>query len=364
MTDDVDQDQSDFSGISRWALMWQAIFFVMDLVVMAISLVLNLCLLRGMARNPQKETTVYWLLMWLFFTSLVDDALLVGQFIKLYNTDLIHSTALCQFETFVVLGNRVLQVLTLLFLVYYAWIQTEFKKTAIENKTKQFLPLVILTLVLAEVLVAIGPAMNVRSQANVKKCYYVDDSAYTRSVTGWLYLVIFPYFLPLVLASFPMIRIAMKLRNASYQMTEYFKIQNYVVLSVAGGYFLFHLMYYLMSFGSYVYILADGVEGLRMIFYKPVWFILRPMFALIGYGWHIVTPLSPFIFDKDFLDVFPGKYVNRKRLEVREDTRHDIVLTPKSSWSNMNNNAASTEFHNPVTANYELDEREYNQSVA
>jgi hypothetical protein len=62
-----------------------------------------------------------------------------------------------------------------------------------------------------------------------------------------------------------------------------------------------------------------------------IWFITRPMFALIGYGWHIIVPLTPFVFDPDLFDSFPGQYVNRKRLEIRRnDPRNNIILTPKN----------------------------------
>ena len=107
MVNEVDSDVSDFNGASRWSEMWLPIFFSLEVVVMAVSFGLNLCLLRAVAKNgQQKETPVYLFILWLFFTKLVEDAVIVGQFIKYEAPKYNHTTAMCQFETFVVLGNR------------------------------------------------------------------------------------------------------------------------------------------------------------------------------------------------------------------------------------------------------------------
>ena len=79
MTDEVDQDNNDLHG-GRWANMWLTIFFVLQATVMLASLCLNFCLIRAMARNANKETSViYMALMFFFFTSLVDTGLIFGK---------------------------------------------------------------------------------------------------------------------------------------------------------------------------------------------------------------------------------------------------------------------------------------------
>ena len=55
MTDEVSQDQSDLKGGFRWANLWSVVFFSLDSIVMIISLVLNMCLVRAVARNRHKE---------------------------------------------------------------------------------------------------------------------------------------------------------------------------------------------------------------------------------------------------------------------------------------------------------------------
>ena len=77
--------------------------------------------------------------------------------------ELVTRSALCQFASFVVLGNRILQVNSVLAMVYYSWLHLELKKTIIERRMKQFFPLVILSLLLLELVMVIGPAVNVRA---------------------------------------------------------------------------------------------------------------------------------------------------------------------------------------------------------
>jgi len=340
MTDEVDSDQSDFNGgTSRGTKfhleLWLPIFFTMEVLVMLVSFVLNVLLLRAVAKNRLKETPVYMFIMWLFFTKLVDDAVIIGQFIKYQQPNYSHTTTLCQFASFVVLGNRILQVNSVLTMVYYSWLHLEFKKTIIERRMKQFFPLVILSLLILELVMVIGPAVNVRASQTHQRCYYAVDT----KVPGWLYYWVFPYILPLVLASLPALRIASKLRNASYHMTEQMKTQSYVVLAVCGGYFFFQLLYYTLTLWHLV---AKDKEGFRAV----IWFLLRPMFALIGYGWHLVTPLTPFVFDKDFYDFFPGRFVYRKKFEVRQEENahfNSINLTPTNTWPSSNNNATKAE---------------------
>ena len=101
MTDEVDSDQSDFNGgTSRGTKfhleLWLPIFFTMEVLVMLVSFALNVMLLRAVAKNRLKETPVYMFIMWLFFTKLVDDAVIIGQFIKYQQPNYSHTTTLCQ----------------------------------------------------------------------------------------------------------------------------------------------------------------------------------------------------------------------------------------------------------------------------
>ena len=307
----VEQDENDFSSTTPIANIWQVIFFSLDCIVMLVSLFLNMCLVRAIARNIYKETPLYFFILFIFFTSLVDDALIIEHFMTLFGHQQ-HTTSICQFFMFTTIGNRLLQVNTVLALLYYSWICLEQKKTSIEQNVKLFFPLILVGLILVEIIFASAPASQVRGSKDHSKCLYKDDvSENSQRITGWLYMVAFPYYVPLAISIFPVFRIATRLRKGSEAMTERAKVQNYIVLSVVGGYFFFHLLYYLLMFGREVEFVAFEVSNFRMMLRRPIWFITRPMFSLIGYGWHIIVPLTPFIFDPDLFESFPGQYVNR-----------------------------------------------------
>ena len=307
----VEQDENDFVSGTPIANIWQVIFFTLDCIVMLISLFLNMCLVRAVARNIHKETPLYFFMLFIFFTSLVDDALIIEHFMTLFGHQQ-HTTTICQFFMFVTLGNRLLQVNTVLALLYYSWVMMEQKRTIIEQNVKLFFPLIIIGLIILEIIFASGPAAQVRGSQDGSYCLYNDwATEYTQRITGWLFMVIFPYYLPLAIAIFPILRITRRLRRGSEVMTERSKVHNYIALSVCGGYFFFYLLYYLLMFGREVEFVVFEVNSFRMMLRRPIWFITRPMFSLIGLGWHIIVPLAPFIFDPDLYESFPGQYVNR-----------------------------------------------------
>jgi hypothetical protein len=75
---------------------------------------------------------------------------------------------------------------------------------------------------------------------------------------------------------------------------------NSITLSVVVGYFFFHLLYYALMLGRETESLVLDRSHWRKLLGLHVWYITRPMFALIGYGWNIIVPLAPFSFDPDF----------------------------------------------------------------
>ena len=312
----VDQDENDFASVTPIANIWQVIFFSLDCIVMLISLFLNMCVVRAVARNIHKETPLYFFILFIFFTSLVDDALIIEHFMTLFGHQQ-HTTSICQFFMFVTLGNRLLQVNTVLAMLYYSWVILEQKRTIIEQNVKLFFPLIIVGLIIVEILFASAPASQVRGSQDFSHCLYKDGvTEYSQRVTGWLFMVIFPYYLPLAIAIFPILRITNRLRRGSEVMTERCKVHNYIVLSICAGYFFFYLLYYLLMFGREVEFVVFEISSFRMMLRRPIWFITRPMFALIGYGWHIIVPLTPFIFDPDLYETFPGQYVNKVRMNM------------------------------------------------
>jgi hypothetical protein len=315
--DTVSEDEADF------ATTWHSVFFVLYCFVMSVSLVFYLCLLRAIATFGRKETVVYFALIFLFFTSLVEDAVVVQQFIMAH-VETAKTTSLCQLFAYVVFGNRILQAEITVALAFYAWFAIEKKVAAVEKSGTHYFPAVVIALLLLELIISIWPAMNVAgSEDSGQFCHLLDQDYARQRRTGWLYLVIFPYLLPLLLCAFPCIRLGLKLRAGATvePNTSLAKIS----LVVAVSYFFFHLLYYLLMLGREIEALMLDRPAWRKVLGMHVWYITRPMFALIAYGWHIVVPLAPFAFDEDLRAVFPGSWMNRRRLEGEENTRRNTM---------------------------------------
>ena len=108
--DEFEQDNSDLYGGFAWADRWQTVFFIFDVLVMLTSFACYVCLLRAMARHSIKENSIIYLfLVFFYFTSLVDFALILEFYMSIY----VHqykSNDTCRFISFVTTGNRLLQV--------------------------------------------------------------------------------------------------------------------------------------------------------------------------------------------------------------------------------------------------------------
>ena len=326
MEDTLEQDNNDLYGGFRWANNFQTFFFIVDCMIMVIGLTLNFCLLRVMARHQTKDTSiVYRFLVFFFLTSLVDYALLTEFFIAIL-VHQFHSTFICRFVRFATLGNRLLQVFGILASLYLALAMIELKSVKVENLIRRFLPGLFLGLVILETIFALPPAINTRGTAHARHCVYEDNSMTNVSLIGWLYNVLFPYFIPLVLAIYPFTKIFMKIKKPG-GMHERDRQSYQILLSMVGGYFFFHFLYYLLWLGREI----QGVTLERSVFRQLLglhfWYIARPLFATVNLGWHIVTPLSPFVFDSDLVQEFPGPWVNKNRLVLKySNQQEDIVL--------------------------------------
>ena len=71
-----------------------------------------------------------------------------------------HTTGICQFVTFVMIGNRLLQSFGVIALSYFTWTIVIFKTKKIENMVRQFFPFIIGGFIILEIIFAIPPAMN------------------------------------------------------------------------------------------------------------------------------------------------------------------------------------------------------------
>lgn len=331
MKDTEEQDNNDLYGGFRWADNFQVFFFVVDCLIMLLSLVINFCLLKVMARNQTKESSiVYRFLVFFFFTSLIDDALLVEFFIAIFENQF-NSTQICQFVRFVTLGNRLLQVFGVLAMLYLSLAMLELKSVKVENLIRKCLPLLFVGLVILEFIFALPPALNTRGTAHARHCVYIEDSNVTLSLTGWLYNVLFPYFIPLVVSVYPFAKIFAKVRQPG-GVSERDRHSYQIVLSVTGGYFFFHFLYYLLWLGREIQGVLLAVSAFKQLLGLHFWYIARPLFATINLGWHLSTPLSPFIFDSDLLTEFPGPWINKNRLALSyAQGQEDIILEERNT---------------------------------
>ena len=57
--------------------------------------------------------------------------------------------------TFATYGNKILQPTVALAMLFYTWLQVELKRTSVEAKVKQYFPLVVVALLVAELFLAI-----------------------------------------------------------------------------------------------------------------------------------------------------------------------------------------------------------------
>ncbi len=327
-----------------------------------------------MARNRTKESSIAFIfLLFFFFTSLVDDALIVSNFMTLlgYRAS---TTAACRFSHFVHLGNHLLQVFGVIALLYLTMTLLELKSKRMENQARKLLPLLFAGLLVLEVVFALPPAFNVKAKG--KHCVYIDSTTGT-VVTGWLDEVLLPYFIPFLICMYPFVKIVYQVKKPD-GTTQRVRAQCHIVLSVTGGFFFFNLLYYLFWLGRQIESLILDKSRFRDFLSWHVWYVIRPVFSLITLGWHISTPLAPFIFDSELLHEFPGPWVNKNRFSLHESRQNEgIVLQehPNRSIGQDEVDAASSpstvvirshdrdkfmEIHNPLPM-ADLDDKEYHQ---
>ena len=62
--------------------------------------------------------------------------------------------------------------------------------------------------------------MNVSGTRSGEFCYRIDGSYTTERLHGWFYLVLFPYFVPLAISLFPVIKLSLMLYRRNRTMLE------------------------------------------------------------------------------------------------------------------------------------------------
>ena len=191
----------------------------------------------------------------------------------------------CKLLTFAIYGNRILQVninciksmtasnticlcqiSTTITMLYYNMIAVYLKTTKFQLLTRRYFPVLVLGLLLLEVFMVLGPVLGVRAGITQQSCVFIageEEMMEVRARDGWLYTVLFPYFLPLVAAVGPFIYLAIRLKEG--HIIEPQRSQVMVTMAVVGGYFVFHLLYFILMTARQVEFLVDMSPMGRML---------------------------------------------------------------------------------------------------
>ena len=169
----------------------------------------------------------------------------------------------CKLVTFIIYGNRILQVSTAMTMLVYNTLATYLKTTKFQLMTKRYLPVIVLFLLLLETLLVLYPTLGVRSSLGNQNCQFIRTDMGSRMTISWLYTVLLPYFLPLVLAVGPVIYLALRLREGL--IIEPQRSEVVVTLAVVSSYFLFYLLYFILMIARNIEFLVDMSQMHRMI---------------------------------------------------------------------------------------------------
>jgi len=139
-----------------------------------------------------------------------------------------------------------------------------------------------------------------------------------------------------------------------------------VAVAISGSYFLFHLLYFLLQTIRLAQATGKDAGRWDVLLGLSVWLVARPMFALVGLGWHLLTPAACCLLDQRLRREWPARLLLRAaREEVEEDEKEENSLPGKVVFSSSNNEQDSLgmtelspnfsammlenrEFHNPV----------------
>jgi len=321
----VEEDEFDIqSGVRN---SWAISFCVLYLLVMSLSLALYLTTVRAVAVTVRSQNPTNYLVLLLFLAATVEFGLMVGEFFARFGYFL-YSDLNCQLLTFTLYGNRLIQVATALTMLYYNLLAVYLKTTRFQLLVKRYLPVLVLVLVVLVTLLVLPPTLNTRASLAQQWCEYRDQD--TRLSHGWVYQVIFPFFLPLVISALPSLYLALRLKES--QIIEPQKSQVLVSLAVVAAYFLFYLLYFILMIAKQVEFSMVGRDHINKLLSLSVMFIARPMFSLVGLGWHVATPLACLALDRELRKGRPGSWF------FRQETENPSIGLRETSGNGVGNN--------------------------
>merc|ERR1719270_1825428 len=174
--------------------------------------------------------------MLLFFAAIIEFGVIVGEFMAKFGY-FAYSDTNCKLVTFIIHGNRILQISTALTMLYYNMLAAYLKTTKFQLLTKRYFLVLVLSLLTLETLMVLSPTLGIRSSISEQWCEFVHPDVSTRSRTGWLYTVL-------------------------------------------SSYFIFYLLYFILMTARQVEFLVD-MSQMHRLMGVSVMFITRPLFTLI-----------------------------------------------------------------------------------
>jgi len=358
MIGSVEDDEFDVqSGLESG---WATAFFILYIIVMIISLVLYMLTIRAVALEIRVHNPTYILVLLLFLAAVIEFGVMIGEFMAKFGY-FSYTDVNCKLVTFIIYGNRILQISTAITMLYYNMLASYLKTTKFQLNTKRYMPVIIVSLLILETVMVLYPTLGIRSSIAEQWCEFVNPDPASRSLIGWLYTVLFPYFFPLVFAIGPFIYLALRVKEG--HIIEPQKSEVIVSLAIVSSYFLFYLLYFILMIARQVNFLIDLSQMNRMLG-TSLAFITRPMFVLIGHIWHISVPLSVLLLDKELRQQWPGSWMLRGRYRSSdEESENSIVMSDVSSLDNVSNNNQETK--NEVSNNFSvmmLENREFHNN--
>jgi len=292
------------------------IVYGISLIGMMIALLAYLLMLRSLALCPRKNNPTLLSVVFLFFTFLVDLAMKIEDLLTLI-TITHHSNANCRLLMYTLLGNKILQAMLVLFILYYNCLAGYFKTYKCEVIAVKAYPLVVVGLLLLELLLVIYPAMQISVHESGNYCEIASDG---NQVIDWFYHVLLPYWFPLLLSLPPIIYMVLRYREGEYIEPRKTQVRLSVAISCS---------YLLLFFLDYVHLLnkqlgSIGSNSSKDKHEENYWQITRPIFTMIGHGWHIAIPLLCLYLDHELY-----KYIPRGRVFARREMKlEDQPPTP------------------------------------
>ena len=271
----VEDDEFDIqSGLMAG---WAVTFCLLYIIVMVFSIVLYLLTVRAMALEIRSHNTTYLFVMVLFLAAVVEFGVIMGEFLARFG-HFSYTELNCKLVVFARHGNRILQVglttsddsdltlvqvTTILTMLGYTSLAVYLKTTRFQLVTRRYFPVLALVLVTFSTLTVLQPTLNVRSNPTEQWCQYVHPDLQSRLVSGWLYTVILPYLLPLLLSVGPSVYLALRLRAGL--IIEPLRSQVMVTLAVLTSYFIFYLLHFILMTARQVNFMTSPTSMHRLL---------------------------------------------------------------------------------------------------